>query len=250
MTARLAHIVRHPIKAVGWEEIAATTLAAGRALPWDRAWAVAHEGSRPLPAGWASKSHFLRGVAAPALMAVRARLEESAGRLTLSHPAGCEITLRPGVEADDAALINWLRPLWPSSRPAPAALVAASSQPFTDTEAPFVAVLNLASNRALGQRLGQALSIHRWRGNLWVDGWAPFGEFDLVGRKVRVGAAVLHIEEPITRCKATCGNPETGLADADTLGALAAGYGHEDFGVYARVVEGGPIASGDPVAVA
>jgi hypothetical protein len=41
------------------------------------------------------------------------------------------------------------------------------------------------------------------------------------------------------------GNPETGLADADTLGALSEGWGHEDFGVYARVTGGGRIATGD-----
>jgi MOSC domain-containing protein YiiM len=36
--------------------------------------------------------------------------------------------------------------------------------------------------------------------------------------------------------------------DADTLGALEDGYGHQDFGVYARVIGGGRVALGDPVA--
>jgi uncharacterized protein YcbX len=105
-------------------------------------------------------------------------------------------------------------------------------------------VLNLASNRALGQRLGRELSIHRWRGNIWLDGLAPWQEFELIGREIALGGAVLRVECRITRCRATMANPATGHFDADTLGALD-GLGHQDFGVYARVVQGGRVAPGD-----
>ena len=88
--------------------------------------------------------------------------------------------------------------------------------------------------------------MERFRGNVWLDGLAPFAEFDLVGREVRVGGAILRVRERITRCKATTVDPATGISDADTLGALAAGWGHQDFGVYAEVVEGGRVAVGDP----
>jgi hypothetical protein len=43
-------------------------------------------------------------------------------------------------------------------------------------------------------------------------------------------------------------NPETGRRDADTLGALEEGWGHTDFGIYAEVIEGALIRTGDPVA--
>jgi uncharacterized protein YcbX len=112
---------------------------------------------------------------------------------------------------------------------------------------PWVAIGNLASNRALGQRLGQALSIHRWRANLWLDGLAPGEEVDCVGREIAIGPVRLRVEERITRCRATAANPETGRPDADTLGALEGGYGHQDFGVYARVLTPGTVRIGDPV---
>jgi uncharacterized protein YcbX len=171
MTWRLAHIVRHPVKAAGWETLAAADLSPGQALPWDRAWAVAHEAAQLEPGVWAPKQNFLRGVAAAPLMAVRARLDEDAGRLTLSHPQAGDASGRPDDPAEAAALVGWLRPLWPANRPAPAALVRAGDQPYTDTPGPFVAILNLASHRALMQRLGRdaaGASIHRWRGNLWL----------------------------------------------------------------------------------
>jgi hypothetical protein len=40
-------------------------------------------------------------------------------------------------------------------------------------------------------------------------------------------------------------NPETGARDVDTLMHLRDGWGHQDFGVYAEVIEGGPIVVGD-----
>jgi uncharacterized protein len=110
---------------------------------------------------------------------------------------------------------------------------------------PYVAIANHSSNRALGQRLGQELSIHRWRANLWLDGLAPWEEFDLLGREITIGPTRLRIEERITRCRATSANPQTGRTDADTLGALEDGYGHQDFGVYARVIAGGTVQTGD-----
>jgi uncharacterized protein len=43
---------------------------------------------------------------------------------------------------------------------------------------------------------------------------------------------------------ATKVDPETGAVRGDTLAALESGYGHQDFGVYARVIAGGEIAVG------
>jgi len=243
--ARLARIVRHPIKSVGFEELAEAVLAPRLPLPGDRAWAVAHAAAAlPEGGGWAPKMQFLRGVAGPELMAIRARTEPD-GRLTLDHPRAGRLCIDPATEA--APLLAWLAPLWPEGRPAPARLVPAPATGLADTPDPFVSILSLVSLRVLGGRMGRELSIHRFRGNLWLDGLAPWEEFDLVGRELRIGGAVLAVRERIGRCKATTANPETGRFDADTLGALEAAWGHTDFGVYAEVVEGGTLRPGDAV---
>lgn len=244
----LAHIVRHPIKSIGYEELASASLIQGRALPFDREWAVAHVAAKfDRLESWQPKMNFLRGVAGPELMAISAVSEVAARRVTLNHPTAGEITVSP--DTDGQALVDWLRPLWPEERPAPARVDHLPGQAMTDWPDPFISILGLPSNRALGDHLGQDLSIHRWRGNLWLDGLAPWEEFDFVGRKLRIGGAVLEVRDRITRCKATTVNPQTGRVDADTLGALAAHYDHEDFGTYAVVVESGPIAVGDKVDV-
>ncbi|SIS70847.1 MOSC domain-containing protein [Phaeovulum vinaykumarii] len=251
MAATLARILRHPIKSIGVEEIADASLAEGGVLPFDRAWAVAHAAATfdGDPRGWAPKSNFLRGAAAPALMAVRARME--GGRIALSHPRRPAITIAPAQAADRARLLDWLAPLWPEGRPAPRDLVPApAGQALSDARAPWLSILSLSSNAALGRAMGRDLSIHRWRGNLWIEGWPEDAERALgAGTRLRVGGAILEVARPITRCRATCADPETGAEAGDTLAALQARFGDRDFGLYAAVLKGGPIRRGDPIEV-
>ena len=51
------------------------------------------------------------------------------------------------------------------------------------------------------------------------------------------------------RCRATTANPDTGRIDADTLATLNSAYGHQEFGVYAVVEQGGTIQLDDEVQV-
>lgn len=245
MTARLASIWRHPVKGLGREALEGVALEAGRTLPWDRHWAVAHEGARLDGPGWAPCRNFLRAAASPALMAVEARLDEAAGTVTLTHPERPPITLDP--ERDGPRLVEWARPLVAEGRPAPASVRRADGQGLTDASEPFLSIYGAASHRAVEARVGRELSIHRWRGNLWVEGLEPWEEMGWLGRRVRLGEAELEVAEVIGRCRATESSPETGRRDADTLGALKALRGETEFGVYARVVRDGAVAVGDPV---
>lgn len=253
MTASIAHIFRHPIKSIGVEELDHAPLTRGRVLPFDRHWAVAHQGAKFLdmparqPQGWASKMNFLRGVAGHPLMAVTAALDDATGSVTLRHPERAEITLHP--QEDEAALLAWLAPLWPDRFPPASHVVQVPGCAMTDDKEPFISLLSLASLRLLSSHLGAPLSPLRFRGNLWVEGWEAFSEFDLIGRQIRLGDALLDVAEPITRCRATCVNPATGIEDADTLAALKAGWGHQDFGLFCRVVESGTITRGTPVEI-
>lgn len=249
MTGRLAQIFRHPIKAHGREELASVVLSPGRALPFDRHWAVTHAISRFDPAApvWLPCANFQRGMRTPAVMAIAARYDDAAGQMHLTHPDLPPLSFRP--QTDGAAFIDWVRPISPDDRFAPVALARAPGVAMTDSDYPTVSVKNLASNADLSARMGMDLSVHRWRGNLWVDGFGAWEEFGWVGRRVRVGETVLDIRERVGRCKATSANPATGKVDADTLAALRATVGAEDFGVFGVVVQGGRIAPGDRVEV-
>jgi len=87
----------------------------------------------------------------------------------------------------------------------------------------------------------------RFRMLVQTSGAAPFAEDAWVGRDVRVGAAVVHIDETCPRCVVTTVDPETGERDLDALRAMITAKGIADLGLYGHVVEPGRIRVGDPV---
>ena len=245
MTATVASIQRHPLKSHGRETLEEVRLAAGDGLPWDRRWAVAHEAAKIEDGDWAPCVNFSRGSKAPKLMAINARLDEGTGELTLTHPDARALTFRPGAAEDLPRFLDWVRPLSPADRALPDRIYSVPVRGMTDTDYPSVSILGLASNRALSAEMGVELSPLRWRCNFWIDGLAPFSEMDLVGRTVRIGGALIEIVEPIERCLATTANPASGERDADTLSALRQHHGHQNFGIYGRVISGGTVCTGD-----
>ncbi len=246
MTAVLAHIWRHPIKSHGREALQNVTLEAGKTMPWDRRWAVAHEAAKADGTQWAPCANFSRGSKAPQLMAIEATLDTASEQITLSHPDRPTLTLHPEHDAD--ALMDWVKPLMPPNRAQSARVLRVPERGMTDTPYPSVSIANLASNQALSDQMGQELSPKRWRANFWLDGLDPWEEFNWLGKTIEIGGVQLKVEDRIVRCLATTANPQTGERDADTLKALAA-LGHQDFGVYAQVLSGGDIKIGDTVRV-
>jgi hypothetical protein len=180
-------------------------------------------------------------------MAIAAQFDEVTGRLALTHPDLPALQFFP--ETEGQRLIDWLAAISPDEKFRPVALVQALGTAMTDTDYPSISIKNLASNTALGRHMGKDLSIHRWRGNLWLDGLAPWAEFDWIGKRLRIGDTLLEVRERVGRCKATTANPETGRVDADTLAALREVVGEQDFGVFAVVLTGGEIRRGDKIEV-
>ncbi|MEN9061635.1 MOSC domain-containing protein [Ponticoccus litoralis] len=244
MTGRLDQIWRFPIKSHGRESVASALLEPGQTLPRDRLWAVAHDATDADGSHWVGYRNFSIGSKAPALAAITARTDEAAGTVTLSHPDRDDLTLNPDTEGQ--RLIDWAGGFIPASRAQSVRVVRGAQRGFTDSDFASITLGNLSSHRAVEQRIGHALSIHRWRCNLWVENLAPWEEFDWLDREIRVGPTVLKIRERTDRCLATHNNPETGARDANVLSALDT-WGHRDFTVRAEVIEGGRIAPGDPV---
>lgn len=254
MTARLVQILRHPIKSIGLEQIEGASLTEGGALPFDREWAVLNERSKLTRAedgrasGWGKKVNFLTGRAGAALMQVTAH-ETAPGRWMFEHPDVWHLEIDPSNPADQVKLIEWLRALWPADAPAPTSVVRAPGQALCDQPYSCLSLIGTASLADLSKRAGQELSRRRFRANLWVEGWAPFAELDLVGRNLRIGSAEFEVRERVGRCRATDVNPETGARDVDMLQVLQGEYGHPDLGVFLTVTKAGEIARGDQIEV-
>lgn len=243
MTARVAHLFRHPIKAIGREEVAEVDLIAGRTLPGDRRFAVAHDAAKLTDGDWVRCMNFIRGASSPKLMAVTLRSEGDL--LHLSHPDRPDVALNP--LTDSAALIDWVRPLVAEGRAAPARVFPAPAERgLTDTSAPTISLASLASHEAVAAMAAAPFQIHRWRCNIFVDGLLPWEEFDWVGQTLRLGAAEARVEARLDRCMATTVNTDTGDRDVPTLEILK-DFGHQDFSVALVVTKPGRLAVGDEV---
>ena len=242
---RVAQIWRHPIKGIGAEPLESAAFLPERPLPGDRAWAML-TGQAQDTGAWQSCRNFARGCYGPQLMAITAHTLED-GRIHLSHPTAGEIEVDPA--RDGAMLSAWLAPLWPAERPALGALIPAPAEGMSDANYACVSILGRASLGALSEACGTTLDPRRFRGNIWLSGLEPWEELDWPGRRIRLGDVELDVVERITRCRATQVNPETGEDDVQTLRTLRRTWGHVDFGVKAKVVTPGTIATDAPVEV-
>lgn len=236
--ASVTSLWRHPIKSHGREEVSSTTLIAGQTMPGDRVWAVAHDASKADGSVWVPCANFNRVSKVAQLMAMTAHLEDASGMVTLNHPHLGEITFNPDEDAQD--FLDWVRPIMPADRAQSKRFVKVANRGMTDSDFPSVTLCNIASHRAVERKLGHTLSPHRWRGNIWLEGFPEWEEFEWIGRDIKIGEAILRPLERTDRCPATNTNPETGLPDTDVVAALDS-FGHRDFSVRAQVIQGGRI---------
>lgn len=246
MTATVTALFRYPIKSVGSEAVEAVTLSEGQTMPWDRTWAILHAHSKTNGAEWARCMNFLRVASSPALAAVRAVLNEDTETLTLTHPDCADLTVHP--ERAAKKLVEWLAPLVAEGRAKPTGVARAPGRGMTDTASPSVSIANMASHRAVSQKVGHDLSLLRWRSNIWVDGLAPWEEFEWDGKTLQIGEVAFDIEAPIGRCQNVLASPKTGRRDLDVLGALDS-WGHQDFSMAGIVTKGGRIRLGDTLSL-
>lgn len=246
----LSDIYRHPVKGIGSERLDGATLSARRALPGDRIYALTHAKSDYAvgSGAWGGPPCFIHPTNLPKLANVTIRFDDATHQLHAEHAEIGAIDAPLRTAAGRAALAKWIAPLCAPVLPGPHEVAeAADGVYFGDVEPPMVSIHNRASLRALSQHVGQDLDPRRFRANLWIDGAAPWAEWDWIGREIRVGPARLRVVERIERCMATAANPETGERDALPVRALDGAFGHRDFGVLAEVIEGGEIAVGAPV---
>jgi MOSC domain-containing protein len=117
-----------------------------------------------------------------------------------------------------------------------------------------ISLVSRASLDRLGREGGVDAPIdgRRFRLLLEIDGVAEHAEDEWLGTQVQVGEAVLLLNGDIGRCVVTTHDPDTGVTDLDTLGALAR-YRREGrneplpLGVYGSVAVPGRVRVGDAV---
>jgi uncharacterized protein YcbX len=114
-----------------------------------------------------------------------------------------------------------------------------------------------ASVAELGRRAGVTGDVDARRFRMLFDlaECGPHEEDTWIGRRVRIGEAVVRVPGPVPRCVVTTMNPVTGERDLDTLRIVKSYRGlregrQVDFGIYGDVEQPGRIRVGDAVAPA
>jgi hypothetical protein len=250
MNGHVAGIFRHPVKGFTPEPLQSVELAPDRGFPFDRVWAVENgpSGFDPVQPGWISKQKFTVLAAIPRVAAARTRVDDATATLHAAGPDGREIAVSLDSADGRAAFEGWLTDLLGEDvRGALKVLAAPGEHRFTDHPKGQVSIINLASVRDLGQRMGTELDPLRFRANVYVEGWPAWVENGWEGKALMLGWARAEVFKPIVRCVATHVNPTTAACDQEVTKALFDTYGHLHCGIYVRVTSGGGVGLGDAV---
>lgn len=244
-------IYRHPVKGLTPEARAEVQLSPDQAIPNDRRFALAL-GSTNVDgtvSEWMPKSNYLMLMRDERLAQLQTEFDDETDTLTVfrggRQVARGALTQKIGRTMIEDFFQAFMKE---ESRGRPKLVEAAEGHALSDHDSPVISIINLASLEDMARVLGKAPDARRFRGNFIVDGIAPWAEFDLCGKKVQIGEAVLEVTERIDRCGATNVDPDTAERDLNIPKALMRGYNHIDCGVFAKVIQGGAVRKGDTFA--
>jgi len=253
MDARIASIYRHPVKGFTPERLTSAALEAGACFPCDRLYAVEDgpSGFDPAAPDHVSKMKFTVLAKIPAVAKARTAYDAATGVFSATAEGRESFAGDLRTDAGRAGFEAWLADLLGEEVSGPLKVIEGpGAHRFMDSRSGYVSIVNLASVRDLGQRLGMTLDPLRFRANLYVEGWPAWVENDWTGKTLTVGGATAEVLKPIVRCAATHVDPTTAERDVELVKALFDNYGHMFCGIYLNVTEGGTVGEGDLVAVA
>lgn len=250
-TALVAALYRYPVKGLTPEPLERVRLGPGETFPFDRAWAIENgpSGFDPAAPRHLPKANFLMLMRNERLAALDARFDDAAATLTIRRGGRVLAEGRLDTGEGRRAIEAFFDDYAADELRGPAKVLHVDGFSFSDVPAKVVSLINLASVRDLGARLGVAVNPLRFRGNIHVEGLPAWAELDLIGKRIAVGDVVLEGVDRIVRCAATNVNPATAERDLAIPRSLLEFYGHGDCGAYLRVVEGGELRTGAGVRI-
>jgi uncharacterized protein YcbX len=243
-------IYRYPVKGLSPERLERTQLAVGETVPGDRLYAIENgpSGFDPAAPRHQPKVRYLMLMRNERLASLRTRFDQASHMLAVAfdgREAACGDLRTPDGRA---TIESFFAGYCADELRGPPKVLHAPGHSFSDVARKVVSIINLASVSALESVVGAPVDPLRFRGNVYVDGWPAWREFDLLGHEVAIGAnARLKIIKRIVRCAATNVDPSTGIRDLSIPDTLMRSFGHADCGVYGEVVGAGEIAIGDEV---
>jgi len=250
--ARIVALYRYPVKGFSPEPLKRADIVAGGTMPFDRAYAIENgpSGFDPAAPAYFPKAHFLMLMKNERMAEFQTRFDEAGGifRIVRGNVVLVEASLRTA--EGRAAVEAWVAANFRRELRGPPRILSAPGFSFSDVAEKVLHLVNLASVRALEEKLGRPLNSLRFRPNIVIDGPAAFAELEWSEREIRLPALRLVCRKRTGRCAATNVDPQTGRRDMQIPRALDTLYGHSDFGIYLAAKTGGTIAVGDGMGIA
>lgn len=238
---------RYPVKGLSGDLLPEINLTVGKGVPYDRKYAIALGDTEFDPANpeHLSKRKFLMLMGNVNLAELKTSFNAAEGVLTIKKEGQTVYEGKLDDAGDAKALGAFFDEFMNGKTRGGARLVSASGHMFADIPEQNVSIINVNSVKAFqaDSEIGD-VDQNRFRGNIYVD-LPAWSEFDLVGKKFRLGGAVLQGAGRTERCAAVNVNLDTAKRDMNIPLTLKKTYGHSDMGIYADVVEAGVIKPGD-----
>jgi len=244
-TATITGLYVYPVKGLGPQSLNRVDVETDGVFPGDRAYAIENGPSgftRETP-NYLPKTQFLMLARNESLAALKTAYDPATDELTLERPPGDPICQSLATVEGRKNLENWFIENFAEELRGAPKILSSPGHSFSDVPAKWLSLINLASVRDLEQQIGAPIDPIRFRGNIYVDGIAPWSEFDWVGGRITGGpvlAGMLRTE----RCAATNVDPHTATRDMNIPKALVRAFGHADCGIYLRVAEPGSLSVG------
>jgi uncharacterized protein YcbX len=247
--ARIDAIYRYPVKGLSPQKLERTSLSPGQTLPADRLYAVENgpSGFDPANPKYFPKQRFLMLMRNERLASLRTDYDEA------NHTLIIAVERREAVRADlrtkegRLAVEAFLRRFMPGELRGPPKVLHGQNHSFSDVAKKVVSIINLGSVAAVETAAGAPVDPLRFRGNIYVSGWPAWHEFELMGHTLTINGARLKVIKRTVRCAATDVDPTTGIRDRTIPKTLQQNFRHAECGVYAEVLTGGDIATGDAI---
>ena len=246
--AKINAIYRYPVKGLSPEPLAGTPLTPGQTVPSDRLYAIENgpSGFDPQAPRHQPKTRYLMLMRNERLATLRTRFEDASHELTIESDGRTAVRGDLRTTAGRLNVESFFAQFCADELRGPPRVLHAPGHSFSDVARKVVSVINLSSVSALETAIGASVHPLRFRGNVYVEGWPAWHEFDLLGQEIAIGkSARLKVVKRIVRCAATNVDPDTGARDLTIPETLLRNFGHADCGVYAEVIEAGEIAVGN-----
>jgi uncharacterized protein len=249
--AQIASIYRYPVKGLTPEPLPRVALSVGQTLPADRRYAIENgpSGFDPADPKWMSKAYFLMLQRDEWLAGLQTHFDDESGVLTIRHNGAIAAQGNLETREGRAAIEDFFATKFAGRIKGPPKILTGGGHSFSDVARKVVSIINLSSIAAIENMVDQPVHPLRFRANLYLSGWPAWHEFELLDQTLAIGGVRLKVVKRITRCAAVNVDPETAARDLDIVRGLMRRLGHADCGIYAEVIAGGDVATGDAVTV-